>query len=107
MIRVGGTNWGAAAPNQVAARTPDHGSGGSGARNARSWTGGRAYGMPRNTIAPRSCEPRSRPEEISVNVSMTGWCAPVAGAAIAGRSAGGFVELARPAPQLRDRPVGR
>ena len=41
-IRICGTNWGAAEPKSVAARTPDHGSGGSGARNARSCTGGRA-----------------------------------------------------------------
>jgi hypothetical protein len=41
-IRIGGTICGAADPNATAMRTPAHGSGGSGGRNARSCTGGRA-----------------------------------------------------------------
>src|SRR5688572_25218558 len=61
----------AAGPKTVASRTPDHGSGGSGAAKRPAPAGGRANGTPRNTERAPSEVPLSRPAAVST-VGATG-----------------------------------
>ena len=52
---------GAAGPKRMASRTPAQPAGRSGDLKRKGPTGGRANGMPRNTVTSRSSVPRSLP----------------------------------------------
>ena len=54
-------DWGGGGPNSRASRTPSQGHAGTGLAKRSSPTGGRAYGIPRNTHMPSTISPRTSP----------------------------------------------